>query len=122
MHEQLQRVYALFGFLGVLSFSGLVWVILRTAPEAGLHANMVLFYLLLLLVFFFFGTVIELPVRKRFATAPLRALLTASMRQAALLGVLVVLSLFLQASQLLFWWVAASLVLFFLSLEVFFSI
>lgn len=122
MHEQFRKLYLICGFLGVLSLAGLVAVVLTTAPETGFGRNIFFFYALLLGTIFCFGAVIELAVRKRFAVGQFRSLFVSSLRQAALLGALVVVLLMLQASQLLFWWVGASLVLFFLSLEVFLSI
>jgi hypothetical protein len=58
-------------------------------------------------------------LRQKFTEGLYVSHLSASFRQAFLISLLLNISLLLQARSLLFWWVELTLVLFFLSLEVF---
>lgn len=122
MHEQFRQTYITFTALTVVFVGGLVVLMSIAAPTAWGGLALVLFYVLLFGFVLSLTTLLEVGLRKRFAAAPFKTIVVASLRQGAVLGLLVVSLLMLQAGQLLFWWVGASLILFFLSLEVFLSI
>lgn len=117
MHEHFRKVYVRFGSLAVLSWSALVLVVMYTQPEGKGYISLIAFYISLLAAFVCSVTLIEVFLRKRFVTAPFDALMLSSVRQAVLAGLLVVALFALQAQDLLFWWVAGSLVLLFICIE-----
>lgn len=109
----------LIGFGTLLSAFSLGCIINFTDPySAGLLTHL-LFYLSFFMASLGLCTLIGLALRLRFQEGLYINHLAVSVRQAALVSILAVISLGLQAKGLLFWWVAATLFLFFLSLEVF---
>lgn len=117
MHERFRKVYIRFSLLAALSWSALVLVVLYTQPEGKGNVSLLAFYVSLLAACVCTVTLIEVFLRKRFVTAPFDVLMRSSVRQAVLVGLLVVSLFALQAQDLLFWWVAGSLVLLFICIE-----
>jgi hypothetical protein len=122
MHEQFRKAYLGFGLLAVVAWVGLALFVYNTHPEQFGVWSLVLLYLLLAAALFGLVTTIELALRRKFITAPFPVICKASVRQAVLCSVLVVSLLILQAEGLLFWWVAASLVLLFICIEGFLNL
>lgn len=67
-------------------------------------------------------TLAGIQVRKKFVPGILVEQLRISFRQAILLSILAVGLLLLQSFDLLFWWVALTLILFIITLEIFFNV
>lgn len=117
MHEHFRKIYLSFGFGAVLFWCGLTSLVLYTQPHDTSFVNVGVFYVLLMGAFVCTITLVEVFFRKRFMPAPFGQLIRASVRQAALTGLLVVALFVLQSQHLLFWWVAGSLVLLFICVE-----
>lgn len=82
----------------------------------------VIFYLSLFLVCLGLFTILGLILRKLFSKKIYIIQLSQSFRQAVLISLLITFSAFLQANNLLFWWVEISLVLFLIFFEIFANI
>lgn len=89
-----------------------------TDPYAAPRLTLAFFYLSLMLFCLGLFTLIGLGFRQWLTPKIFVLNLSQSFRQALLLSFLVTISFVLLAAKLLFWWVEASLVLFFLSIEI----
>ena len=116
-----QIILILFGTL--LCLFSLGSIIAFTDPySAGLLTH-ISFYLSLFLAVTGLFTVLGLGMRQRFVRGSIYLVnLSASFRQALLLGILVVTSLILQSQGLLLWWVELTLVLFLIFIELFMNL
>lgn len=117
MHEHFRKIYLGFGSGAVLFWSSLTVLVLYTQPHDTSFVTVGVFYLLLMGSFVCTIALLEVLFRKRFMPAPFDQLVKASVRQAALTGLLAVALFVLQSQHLLFWWVAGSLVLLFICVE-----
>jgi hypothetical protein len=122
MYKHFRTVYSVSYSLAVALLIGLYFTINQTSPFMAGHLSVILFYVLLFGFVVACITPVGLSIRRRFATAPFGVLLKSAFRQSVALAILAVVSLVLQSQGLLSWFVAASLLLFFLSVEVFLSI
>lgn len=120
MREEFTKSYLLTVPVALLSLLGLVLLVLYTSPTGA--AVVVSFYFLVFLAVFSGVTAIQIFARKRFAPGPFGKLTKTAIRQSFFLAVLVVSLLYLQAQDLLVWWVGLSLVLFFMCLDIVCSI
>ena len=90
--------------------------------NAGL-LTFILLYLSIFLTFLSVFTLLGSFLRKWLFKKNLHVVnLTNSLRQALLVSILITVSLILSSQGLLFWWVETSLILFLLSLEIFFNL
>lgn len=97
-----------FSLFSLASFAG---------PES--KAALVFFYISLFLFTLALFTIIGLTIRQWLFPKMFVLDLNASFRQALLIAILILVSFFLLAARLLFWWVELSLILFLLAIEVF---
>lgn len=105
----------------LLSLAGLVSILWFVDPfTSGLLAH-ILFYLTLLLTVAGLFTLIGTWLRRRFWPGMFSEQLRVSFRQAFLLAILLIALLLLQLFHVLFWWVGLTLILFIITLEVFFN-
>ncbi len=79
------------------------------------------FYLTLFLSSLGIATLLGIQLRKRFLPGILVEQLRVSIRQALLIALLITGLIILQANALLFWWVGITLILFIITLEIFFN-
>ncbi len=119
MQEQFIKSYLYSVLPAILGFVGIVLTILYSSPT---HSGIVLlFYVLVFVTVFSFVIAVEIFARKRLVQAHFNQLIKSAVRQSFFLAVLVVSLLYLQAENLLLWWVGLSVVLFFMCLDIVFS-
>ena len=105
----------------ILSFAAFLSVLWFVDPFAsGLSAH-VFFYLTLFLTAVGGFALVGIALRKRFVPGIMTEQFAVSLRQAILLAALVSTLLALQANNILYWWVAITLVLFIITVEIFFN-
>lgn len=105
----------------LVAATGFVFVISYTDPfVAGWPAHTA-FYLTLFLATSGIFTIINLVVRKKFFLGIYSELFKTSLRQGIIIGLLVSSLILLESTNLLFWWVGLTMVLFFIALESFLS-
>jgi hypothetical protein len=109
-------------FSTMLAAFSLGSIINFTDPYASSWMTFAFFYLSLFLVSVGVLTITGLGLRQAFGPKIYILDLGVSFRQALLISCLITISLFLQAKDLLFWWVEASLILFFIFIEAFFNL
>ncbi len=120
MQEQFIKSYLVAGSVAILGCLGLVLTLLYSSPvSTGVVA---LFYALVFITIFASVVVVEIFARRKFAPGNFDKLLKSAVRQSFFLAVLVVSLLYLQAENLLLWWVGLTIVLFFMCLDIVCSI
>jgi len=122
MREQVKLHLILISVGTALSLFSLFSILAFTTPESA--AALILFFLYLTIFLSTLGLflLLGLGLRLKFAPGIYAKLLETSVRQAALLAVLVTVSLLLQASSLLLWWFELTLILLLICIEIFFSV
>ncbi len=105
-------ILSLFGFISVLMF---------VDPFNAGTIPHIFFYLSLFLTATGIFTLIGIQLRKRFMPGILVEQLRVSSRQAVLAAILLSGLLLLQVNNLLLWWVALTLILFIITIEIFFN-
>ena len=122
MREQVKTHLLLIGAGTALSLFSLLSILMFTGPENA--GTLLLFFLYLTVFLSSLGCflLIGLGLRLKFALQVYQKTLEISFRQSLLLAILITASLLLQAERLLLWWVELILILFLVSIEVFFSV
>jgi|SRR6185503_6894896 len=122
MREQVKNHLLLIGAGTALSLFSLFSILMFTSPENA--GTLILFFLYLTVFLSSLGLflLIGLGLRLKFALQTYPKTLEISFRQSLLLAILITASLLLQAERLLLWWVEIILILFLVSIEVFFSV
>lgn len=105
----------------LVATTGFLLVIIYTNPFISGWPAHLAFYITLFLTISGVFTIINLIVRKRFFPGIYAELFRVSLRQGAMIGVFVSSLIFLEAINLLFWWVGLTLMLFLIALESFIS-
>jgi hypothetical protein len=121
MQQQVRQRIITSSLFAVLFWLGVVLVVNYTTPLASGWV-VALFYSLLFCAIFFATYPLQVYIRQRWLPHIWEVQDALAKRQAVLVSLLAVLLLYLQAEHLLFWWVALSLGLFILFLEVFFNL
>jgi hypothetical protein len=103
----------------ILSLAGLFSVLWSVDPFTSGAIGHFFFYLTLFLSLAGLFTIAGITLRKRFSPGMYTEQLRMSSRQAILLAILIIALLILQVSGLLLWWVALTLILFIITLEIF---
>jgi hypothetical protein len=104
--------------LSLAAFCSVLWFV--DPFTSGVLAH-IFFYLTLFLAAVGVFALIGIALRKKFVPGMLSDQFAVSMRQAVLLSALVSALLILQANNILFWWVGITLVLFIVTVEIFFN-
>lgn len=112
-------IICVFTLVSLLSLGAIVYYV---NPITASAPNIAFFYLSSFLSTAGIGTLLGLGIRSRVGSNLFFSNLSIAFRQAFLLGLLVVISLGLQAEGLLYWWVEISLLLFFVFVEAFFNL
>lgn len=116
------RTYILPLIIGtILSLSAFISVLWFVDPFASGLLQHIFFYLTLLLSSAGLFTLIGVGLRKKLTPGILTDQLVISFRQAILLSLLLSGMLLLKANNLLFWWIAGILILFIITIEIFFN-
>ncbi|QQS22496.1 hypothetical protein IPM19_02590 [bacterium] len=103
----------------VVAITGFIFTIIYTDPyQAGVLGH-IIFYLTLFLFTCGIFSIINLLIRKRFFPGIYSELFRVSLRQGIIIGILITSLVFLEAINLLFWWVGLTLALFLIALESF---
>lgn len=105
----------------VLALASFVLVLLYINPFHTVWLGHVFFYLTLLLSVCGISTTISLIMRNRFWPGNYTEMFALSLRQGILIAFLVTALVFFETLNVLFWWVALTLILFLLAIEFFFS-
>lgn len=103
----------------MVAITGFIFVIIYTNPFLGGFPAHLAFYSTLFLSGTGIFTILNLIIRRRFFPGIYSELFKVSLRQGILIGILLTSLVLLEASNLLFWWVGLTLVLFLLALESF---
>jgi hypothetical protein len=106
-------------FLALLS---VVAIFFFSDPEIAGKLTFFFLYLSIFLALFGGFTLVGAFVRKFFSQSLFGSNLGLSLRQGLIIALLVTVSLLLSAKGLLYWWVEASLILFFVFFEIFFHL
>lgn len=106
----------------LLSLAGLISVLMSVDPFTSGLMGHIFFYITLFISLCGLITIGGITVRKRFAPGMYTEQLRVSARQAVLLAILMVSLLILQVFGLLLWWVALTLILFIITVEIFLTI
>lgn len=103
----------------LVAITGFVFTVIYTDPyQVGILGH-IIFYLTLFLFTCGIFTMVNLLIRKRFFPGIYSELFRVSLRQGILIGILLTSLVFLEAANLLFWWVGITLTLFLIALESF---
>lgn len=121
MQQQVRQRIITSSLFALLFWLGIGSVVYYTTPTASAWI-VVLFYALLLCAIACAVYPAQVYIRQRWLPQIWETQDALAKRQSLLISVLAVLLLYLQAEHLLFWWVAVSLGLFVLFLEVFFNL
>jgi hypothetical protein len=105
----------------LMSFLALVSMLWFVDPFSAGNLQHIFFYITIFLSAAGIFTLAGIQARKKFLPGILVEQLKASFRQAMLIAVLITGLLVLQATGLLLWWVGLTLILFIITLEVFFN-
>lgn len=105
----------------LVAICGFLLVIVYTNPFVSGWQVHTAFYLTLFLSTSGIFTIINLLFRKRFFPSIYTELFKTSLRQGILIGLIIASLIGLEAINLLYWWVGATLILFFVALESFLS-
>ncbi len=105
----------------LLSFSAFLSVIWFVDPFVGGVSAHFFFYLTLFLTSAGAFTLLGVVLRKKLSPGIINDQMVVSFRQAILLSLLLSGLLLLKANHLLFWWVGITLILFIITVEVFFN-
>jgi hypothetical protein len=97
-------------------------ILFYSDPESAGKLTFFLIYLSIFLCLFGLFTLLGTFIRKKFTTEIPGNILGQSLRQGLQIALLVTVSLLLSAKGLLYWWVEASLILFFIFFEIFFHL
>lgn len=122
MLANLRSHFILIAIGSFLSAFSLACIIKFTDPYSSGIATHFFFYTSLFMLTLGIFMLAGIALRQRFLPGLYVTHLAASFRQSLFLSLLIIISLILQAHGLLFWWIGAVLVLFFLSLEVFLNL
>lgn len=122
MFQTAKKQIFLITFGSLLAGFSLASIIVFTDPyDAGSITHIFLYVSTFLLSLGFF-TLLGLVIRHYTSHAVHMVNMGNSFRQAFLISTLICASLFLQSQDLLFWWVEASLILFFIAIEAFLNL
>lgn len=121
MQQQVRQRVITSGLLAILFWFGLCSVVYFTTPLASAWV-VVLFYALLFCAIVCTVYPTQIYIRQRWLPQVWETQHALAKRQSVLVSALAVTLMYLQAEHLLFWWVALSLGLFILFLEVFFNL
>lgn len=105
--------------IALAAFASVLWFIDPYTTGIGSHF---FFYLTLFLSSGGIFAIAGILIRKKFMPGILAEQMSASIRQAILLSLLVTGLVMLQTFNVLMWWVAATLILFIIILEIFFNV
>ncbi len=113
---------AIIGFSTLLAAFSAGSIIVFTDPDSAGIISFIFLYISLFLTVLGCLILIGLTLRHLFFPGLYINHFSQATRQAVILSILITLSLILQANRLLYWWVESSLILLFLSIEVFLSL
>lgn len=103
----------------LIAITGFVFTIIYTDPyQTGLLGHLI-FYITLFMFTCGIFTLINLVIRKRFFPSIYSEIFKISLRQGVLIGILITSLIYLEAANLLFWWVGLTLILFLIAIESF---
>ncbi len=103
----------------LVAITGFVFILIYTDPyQAGFLGHLI-FYITLFLFTTGIFAIINLIIRRRFFPGIYSEIFLVSLRQAIIIGILVTSLIFLEAINLLFWWVGLTLILFLIAIESF---
>ncbi len=122
MSSNLKQQAGIIAFSTLLAGFSLASIINFTVPSSASPATFSFFYLSLFLLSLGSFTLLGLLLRKWLPGGLYVNNLSNSFRQAFLLSLLIIISFFLLSKGLMFWWVEASLILFFAFLEAFLNL
>lgn len=105
-----------------LALCSLVSIVLLTDPYSSSYFTFIFFYLSLFLFFLGLLTIVGLWLRKKTSSNLFAVNLTSSFRQGLIVSIFILSFFMLQANNLNFWWVQASLIIFLFFLELYFHI
>ena len=109
----------LIGFSTLLAAFSLTAILFFTDPQTAGTVTFLFLYLSLFLTALGVCILVGILIRQLFFPGLYIGQMSESFRQGILIALLVTLSLFLQSQRLLYWWVEASLILLFTSIEIF---
>lgn len=121
MQQQVRQRIITSSLFALLFWLGIGLVVYYTSPVSSVWI-VVLFYAVLFCAIAFAVYPVQIYIRQRWLPQIWETQDALVKRQSVLISSLAVLLLYLQAEHLLFWWVAVSLGLFILFLEVFFNL
>ena len=121
MHNTIRTYLILISIGSILSLAGFISVLIAVDPFTSGLLGHIFFYLTLFLSLSGVITLIGLIIRKRFSPGIYSEQIRISSRQAILLSILILSLLILQTFGLLLWWVGITLILFIITLEIFFN-
>lgn len=105
----------------ILSFAAWLSVLWFVDPFSTGILSHSFFYLTLFLTAVGAFAILGIALRKRYLPGIMSEQLATSLRQAVLLAVLLTGLLLLQANNLLYWWIGAIMILFIITIEIFFN-
>lgn len=103
----------------LLAITGFVFTLIYTDPYQAGFLGHTIFYITLFLFTCGIFTLANLIIRKRFFPGIYSEIFKVSLRQGVLIGILISSLILLEASNLLFWWVGLTLILFLIAIESF---
>ncbi len=103
----------------LLALSSITVILFTTEPQQASISVFIFLYVSIFLASLGSFSLLGVGLRKRFKAGIYITHMSVSLRQGALLALLVTSALYLQAVHLLFWWVMASLIVFLLFVEMF---
>ncbi len=122
MFKLLQQHIILIGLSTLLAFFSVASIIFFTDPQTAGAFTLTFFYLSLFLAALGISVILGLVIRQLFFPGLYITHLSQAFRQAALISILLTLSLILQSQRLLYWWVEGSLILLLTSIEIFLTL
>ncbi len=103
----------------LVAITGFVFILIYTDPYQTGFLGHLLFYITLFIFTCGIFSIINLVIRKRFFPGIYAEIFKVSLRQGILIGILITSMIYLEAMNLLFWWVGLTLILFLIALESF---
>ncbi len=119
MHQTTRNYLVPISFGTIISIAGFISVLFFIDPLTSGLVGHIFFYLTLFLSVYGFMTTLGIISRKKFAPGMFSEQLRNSSRQAILIAILILSFVILQLFNLLFWWIALTIILFIIVLEIF---
>ncbi len=119
MHQTTRNYLVPISFGTIISLAGFISVLYFIDPLTSGYIGHLFFFLTLFLSIYGVMTTLGIITRKRFAPGMFSEQLRNSSRQAILIAILVLSFVILQLFNLLFWWIALTVILFIIVLEIF---